>query len=46
MFVVSAVILTTLGALIVHYWFIVGPVALFLFVALPAWSARTFQKKT
>jgi hypothetical protein len=45
-FVVKAVIVGVLGGLIVQYWFIVGPVALFLFIALPAWSARTFAKKT
>lgn len=45
MFVVSAVVLTVIGALVVKYWFIVGPAALFLFVGLPAWSARTFGKK-
>jgi hypothetical protein len=45
-FVIKAVIVGILGGLIVQYWFVVGPVALFLFIALPAWSARTFAKKT
>lgn len=45
-YIVTAIILTILGGLCVKYWFVVGPVAMFLFIGLPAWSARTFSKKT
>lgn len=45
MFAMAALLLTVIGGLIVKYWFIVGPVGAFLFIVLPAWSARTFGKK-
>jgi hypothetical protein len=44
-YVLQIAIIGVLGALIVMYWYIVAPAALFLFIGLPAWSARTFGKK-
>lgn len=38
----KALLIGILGGLVVTYWYIVAPVAAFLFIALPAWSARTF----
>lgn len=44
-YVLQIAIIGVLGALIVMYWYIVAPAAVALFIAIPAWSARTFGKK-